>query len=82
MKCDDCANEATFFAYAAYDLATNDVHPHHARYPAPIVRACATHLASAMVNDALMPGGTRQWLVAIGTRPLPFGAAPEGERDE
>jgi len=69
--CDRCAAVAAWLAYAAYDVpGTDDSHPSHRRYPQPMVRACAVHLAVALSEDGARPGTTRQWIVVPAVLPL------------
>jgi hypothetical protein len=65
MRCDydGCEQPVILRAYAAYNADSGEhVHPRHARYPAPMIRACADHVGRLMVRDADSPGSTRQWL--------------------
>lgn len=62
--CDVCGAHAQFRAYASYDIDDGrNAHPHHARYPMPMIRACADHLTEMMLHDLNAPGTTRQWVV-------------------
>lgn len=66
--CDECGAPASFIAYAAHDVitdaATNSTHPHVARYPLPMIRACAQHIGPQMDADAEAPISTKQWVVS------------------
>jgi hypothetical protein len=74
--CDEttCTKRIEYRAYASYNADNGEnVHPLHARYPAPMIRACAEHLCERMAADAGRPGSTLQWLVV---RPTPTGEEP------
>ena len=66
--CDRCTEPSTWQAYAAYDIP-NDIsgHPIVARYPAPMIHACAAHLGEALslqrIKDGSSPLATRTWVV-------------------
>ena len=61
---DGCAAPVVLRAYAAYNADEGqNVHPLHARYPAPMIRACGTHIGRLMLHDADGPMSTHQWLV-------------------
>ena len=62
--CDICGAPVVFRAYAAYNADHGEhVHPLHARYPEPMIRACIEHVGEAMLDDMEPPFSTRQWLV-------------------
>jgi hypothetical protein len=51
-------------AYASYNADEGEnVHPRHARYPMPIVRACPIHLGELLARESRTSGSTRQYLV-------------------
>lgn len=60
-----CSKEAMWIVYAAYDLDTRSaaVHPNLARYPAPMIRACSSHVIDLMQDDARKGASTKQWVV-------------------
>lgn len=62
--CDHCHDPAHWLVFAAYDTDSSDrVHPHVARYPAPLARACDTHLPGAFAADLNAHAATGQWVV-------------------
>jgi hypothetical protein len=66
MTCDwdGCDLPIILRAYASYNADEGEnVHPRHARYPAPMIRSCAEHVGWMMTRDADAPHSTRQWLV-------------------
>jgi hypothetical protein len=61
-----CTKRVAWRAYASYNADHGEnVHPLHARYPGPMVRACSDHLGELMGDDTDLPGSTRQWLVVF-----------------
>ena len=63
---DGCDDAMRFRAYASYNADDGEnVHPRHARYPAPMIRACAAHIGRLMLHDADGPGSTLQWLIVL-----------------
>lgn len=61
---DGCTGRARFRAYAAYNADKGqNVHPLHARYPAPMIRACSEHIGTLALRDGAAPGSTNQWLI-------------------
>lgn len=63
MTCDLCDVEAAWLAFAAYDIEPTAAHLRVARYPAPMIRACAEHFTVMLADDADAPGSTGQWIV-------------------
>lgn len=64
-KCDNCALQAGWLIYAAYDAKTltKDAHPTVSRYPLPMKRTCDNHLIDFITEDSESPTSTRQWIV-------------------
>lgn len=64
-QCDNCPEPAEWIAFAAYDACGGPglAHPHVARYAAPMIRACNTHLIGRMWFDVQLPGTTGQFVV-------------------
>lgn len=63
---DGCTEPMRFRAYASYNADEGDnVHPRHARYPMPMIRACPAHIGHLMLHDADCFGSTRQWLIVL-----------------
>lgn len=64
MICDRCEAEARWLVWATYEVGyPDDVHPRLARYPAPMARTCAVHLAAVLVDDLDLPTSTAKWAV-------------------
>ena len=66
MTCDydGCEEPNVLRAYASYNADHGEnAHPLHARYPGPMIRACANHVGRLMVHDADSPTSSLQWLV-------------------
>lgn len=65
--CDRCTADAVWAVFAAHDSGSGlEPHPLVARYPAPMIRACADHLHAALADDIDLPASTLQWVI----RPL------------
>jgi len=63
---DGCELPMRLRAYASYNAdAGENIHPLHARYPMPMIRACQSHLGHLMLHDADGPASTFQWLVVL-----------------
>lgn len=76
IACDNqqCERDAQWRVYASYNADHGEnVHPLHARYPMPMIRACDEHVASQMRSDYSMGDlfSTRQYII------VPI-VAPEG----
>lgn len=71
MKCDwgGCTTDATHTITACYPIdwntADGNPHPLWRSYPAPMYRACRTHLATLMQHDSLNAGATPAYLVKV-----------------
>lgn len=66
-KCDwgVCQTDATHTITAAYSAEAECAHPLFATYPAPMYRACRTHLGTLIQHDSLTPGATPAYLVRV-----------------
>lgn len=67
IQCDNetCFEEAVWTVYAAYDTdkLSVDVHPHLARYPMPMIRACNNHVIDLLMKDTKHQASTKQWVI-------------------
>lgn len=67
VKCDkkECDEESVWTIYAAHDVKCPmvDVHPHFARYPMPMIRACNEHVVNMLMDDTKKLATTAQWVI-------------------
>jgi hypothetical protein len=63
---DGCEEPMRFRAYATYNADRGEnVHPLHARYTKPMIRACDRHIGRLILHDADGMASTLQWLIVL-----------------